>query len=62
MMHFLLQYELLRLVENIRLAPALLEPEPVEINLKGKENKGNRQGDANRDLDGESLFFHSSWK
>ena len=50
-----MQYELLKLVENIKLAPALLEPEPVEINLRGKENKGNgqRAGDANRDPDGE---------
>ncbi len=48
----LFQYELLRTVENIKLAPSVLEPEPVELGLMGKDGKplpNQRQGPAGPD-------------
>ena len=38
------QYDLLRLVENVRLAPLLLEPEPVEAGLPGQRGDGLGRG------------------
>eukprot|EP00095_Tigriopus_kingsejongensis_P007747 maker-scaffold815_size93432-snap-gene-0.15 protein:Tk07747 transcript:maker-scaffold815_size93432-snap-gene-0.15-mRNA-1 annotation:"general transcription factor iie subunit 1-like" len=39
-------YDLLKAVENIRLAPIVLEPEPVEISTKGRGGSGRGHGPA----------------
>ncbi len=42
--YFFPQYELLRLVENIQLAPMVLEPDPVEVGLPGRDKGRDRGG------------------